>query len=67
MLEAIGQNAGKIWHYLEDHPGATMEQIEKELSLKESPVCMGVGWLAREGKLAFEDKGRKTKLFLIGR
>lgn len=66
MVQEIGENAGKVWDYLESHPGATIEQIQKELSLKERTVCMSLGWLAREGKLAFENEGKKTKLFLAG-
>ena len=64
MTEEIGETAGKLWQFLKEHPSATMEQIAKELSLKEASVCMAIGWLAREGKLAFESEGKKTKLSL---
>ena len=66
MIREIGENAGKVWQYLEKHPSATIEQIAKGLSLKENPACLAIGWLAREGKLEFKNEGKKTKLFLAG-
>ncbi len=64
MTQDIGETAGKVWHFLEEHPNATIEQIVKELSVKENLAAMAIGWLAREGKLAFADNGKKMKVSL---
>lgn len=61
----IGESAGKIWQYLNEHPASTVQQINKALKLKESLLCMAIGWLAREGKLAFNEKGKTLKLSLV--
>lgn len=66
MTPDIGETAGKVWHFLEEHPGATIEQIARELRVKENLAAMAVGWLAREGKLTFLN-GKKTKLSLASK
>ena len=65
MMQQIGKTAGKVWKYLSEHPGVTLEQVSKELKLKESLTPMAIGWLAREGKLAFEKDGKTTKIWLV--
>ena len=56
MLENIGSIAGAIWHYLEDNDEATITKLTREIGENERTVIMGVGWLAREGKLDFEQR-----------
>jgi hypothetical protein len=62
MIYEIGESAGKVWQYLNEHPASTPEQINKVLKLKENLLYMAIGWLAREGKLAFDVRGKTTKL-----
>ena len=64
MVDEIGDGAGKVWHYLNENPGATLEQVGKSLKLEKSLFYMAVGWLAREGKLTFEKEHGGTKLSL---
>ena len=64
MLENIGSVAGAIWHYLEDNDEATITKLTRELSETERTVLMGVGWLAREGKLDFERRKQGTYITL---
>jgi hypothetical protein len=60
----VGEAAGRVWHFLEQHPQSTFEQTYKFLSVEPTLFYMAVGWLAREDKLSFEGEGRKRKLSL---
>ena len=64
MLESIGSVAGAIWHYLEDNNEATVTKLTREIGKNERTVLMGVGWLAREGKLDFEQRKQGTYITL---
>jgi len=64
MVYEIGESAGKVWQYLNEHPLSTPEQVNRSLKLQESLFYMAVGWLAREDKLAFEGEGKTMKLSL---
>ena len=64
MLENIGSVAGAIWHYLEDNDEATVTKLTREIGENERTVLMGVGWLAREGKLDFEQRKQGTYITL---
>ena len=64
MLESIGSVAGAIWHYLEDNDEATITKLTREIGENERKVLMGVGWLAREGKLDFEQRKQGTYITL---
>lgn len=64
MLENIGSVAGAIWHYLEDNTEATVTKLTREIGENERTVLMGVGWLAREGKLDFERRKQGTYITL---
>ena len=64
MLESIGSVAGAIWHYLENNDEATITKLTRELGETERTVLMGVGWLAREGKLDFERRKQGTYITL---
>ena len=64
MLKNIGSVAGAIWHYLEDNDEATITKLTREIRENERTVLMGVGWLAREGKLDFERRKQGTYITL---
>ncbi len=64
MLESIGSVAGAIWHYLENNNEATITKLTREIGVNERTVLMGVGWLAREGKLDFEQRKQGTYITL---
>ena len=64
MLESIGSVAGAIWHYLENNDEATLTKLTREIGENERKVLMGVGWLAREGKLDFEQRKQGTYITL---
>ena len=64
MLENIGRVAGAIWHYLEQNNEATVTKLTRELGETERTTLMGIGWLAREGKLDFEIRKQGTYITL---
>ncbi len=64
MKERIGELAGNIYHFLEKTEEATMSQITKNVKGPRSKLNMAVGWLAREDKLEFFDKGSGTGIRL---
>lgn len=54
MYEKIGINAGLIWEYLNSSNGAkTLKDVKKSCKLTEKDMYAALGWLAREGKVAF--------------
>ena len=64
MLENIGSVAGAIWHYLEINNEASVTKLTREIGENERTVLMGVGWLAREGKIDFEKRKQGTYITL---
>ena len=64
MLHDIGNNAGKLWHYLKENPLSTMEDAGKSLKLQENSIALAAGWLAREDKLTFQKDGKNVRIAL---
>lgn len=58
MQDRIGEVAGEVWDVLEEEGESSVSAIVKSLDAPRSRVHMAVGWLAREDKLEFIDKGR---------
>ena len=55
----IGENAGLIWNALLG--GAlTLKAFKKATKLKNDDLNLALGWLAREGKVAFEEAEELT-------
>ncbi len=66
MIETIGQNAGKVWQLLNAQSDAvSITFIKQETGLAESEVYAAIGWLAREGKIFFAEKGGKSVVSLV--
>lgn len=62
-VELIGSNAGKIWNALQN--GALSgKALKKATKLKEADLNLGLGWLAREGKLTFTEIQDETIITL---
>lgn len=60
MLDEIGKTAGEIWHYLEKNEEASVGKLIQELKQTDRMILLGLGWLAREGKLKIEKRQRAT-------
>lgn len=52
MIYEIGEAAGVIWRFLDKQAEpVTLSTLRKNLSLSYPLLMMGLGWLAREGKV----------------
>jgi predicted Rossmann fold nucleotide-binding protein DprA/Smf involved in DNA uptake len=62
----FGMKAGKVWEHLTKGP-KTLTQLQKSTGLTAKDVSMGLGWLAREGKIKpIKPNSVKGKFELIG-
>ncbi len=64
MADAIGDAAGKIWHYLDENGESSVNKVTTETGLGRNDVQRAIGWLAKEGKLNIEINGRTETLSL---
>lgn len=55
MITEIGITAGDIWHYLDKHGSATLDQLVGGINRSRELVLMSLGWLAREGHINLGD------------
>ena len=59
MRETIGQAAGQIWHLLANtSEPINITDIPKRTKLTAQIAYQGLGWLAREEKIEYNQKGR---------
>lgn len=63
-ITEIGIAAGEIWHYLDDHGSATLDQLYKKIGKSRELILMSLGWLAREGHITLDgaENGYKAAL-----
>ena len=67
MIELIGTNAGKVWNALHDGGKMSLKASKKATKIKaEKDMYAALGWLAKEGKLAFEETDNDIFVSLIG-
>ncbi|MFQ5730813.1 MAG: winged helix-turn-helix domain-containing protein [Planctomycetaceae bacterium] len=59
-IESIGGAAGLVWQYLNDNGAVTLSKLAREIDAPRDLVMQGLGWLAREEKIAFQ-KGPRSK------
>ena len=62
MNDHIGTVAGTVWEYICQKGEVNLSSIPRALKEKSAYVYMGVGWLAREDKLIFTEKGDKIRV-----
>ena len=63
MITKIGENAGAIWGALSN--GALgIKALKKATKLKNEELYLALGWLAREGKVTFEEAEADTIIAL---
>jgi len=61
----IGETAGKIYQILERVGPKSASALQKETKITDAALFnQALGWLAREGKLSFEKKGKAVEIFL---
>ena len=67
MIELIVTNAGKVWNALHDGGKMSLKALKKATKIKaEKDMYAALGWLAKEGKLAFEETDNDIFVSLIG-
>ncbi len=58
MNQEIGETAGIIWNLLLEEKSLSVSGIAKKTNRSQALVNMGLGWLAREGKIEFSKSTR---------
>ena len=53
-ITEIGITAGDIWHYLDDHGSATLDEMVASIGKKSELILLSLGWLAREGHITLD-------------
>jgi predicted ArsR family transcriptional regulator len=64
FTERTGQTAGAIWRLLDSEGTVSLTQLVKKVGEPRDTVMLGLGWLAREGKVQIETVGRKRSVSL---
>ena len=64
MKAQIGDTAGRIWDALSRNDEVSVAQLPKMLKERDAVVNQALGWLAREDKVEFRQKGNRTFVFL---
>lgn len=64
IKETIGANAGLIWKALEGG-SQSVKAVKKATKLKEADLNLALGWLAREGKVAFTEVEGEMQVSLV--
>jgi predicted transcriptional regulator len=62
MFHTIGETAGEIWRLLESEGPLSISALANKIKRPQTAVYMGIGWLAREGKLVFTETKRGTSI-----
>ena len=64
MITRIGIVAGDIWHYLDEHGEASLDDLVPGTGKERDALLMSLGWLAREGHILLGDEstGFRTSL-----
>ena len=63
-VECIGSMAGNIWQFLSLNGPVTVAKLVRELDAPRDLTMQGIGWLAREGKIQFQESSRSRMIML---
>lgn len=64
-IDLIGTTAGNVWQVLNASGPISVARLVKETGAPRDMVMQGIGWLAREGKVAYFDGGRTKRVGLV--
>ena len=62
--EQLGQVAGDVWRFLNNENGQNLTAIKKAIDAPNDLILAAIGWLARENKLNFSNRGRSVTISL---
>lgn len=66
MTELIGSNAGLVWNALDKLGKMDIKALKKATKLRaDKDLYAAIGWLAKEGKLSFDESGETLALELV--
>lgn len=65
MKEKIIEVVGKVWRFLGQNGQTNVSQLAKSLKEKDEVVFQALGWLAREDKITYTIKNRRTFVSLV--
>jgi hypothetical protein len=65
MKEKIIEVVGKVWRFLGQNGQTNVSQLAKSLKEKDEVVLQALGWLAREDKIVYTIKNRRTFVALV--
>ena len=65
MKEKVIETAGKTWRYLGQNGQTNISQLSRALNEKSEVVLQALGWLAREDKIDYSVKNRRTFVALV--
>ncbi|HOH55897.1 MAG TPA: winged helix-turn-helix domain-containing protein [Paludibacteraceae bacterium] len=63
--ENIGINAGSVWNVLNEKGEMDVKALKKSTKLSEKDLNMALGWLAREGKIEFNETEESLLVHLV--
>ncbi|MBU2541117.1 MAG: winged helix-turn-helix domain-containing protein [Candidatus Omnitrophica bacterium] len=64
MITRIGIAAGEVWHFLDSHGQAKLEDVLSNIDKPRDILLMSIGWLAREGHVVLNNDGESYLLIL---
>ena len=64
-MDLIGQTAGAVWHFLREEGPVTLTRLSREIDAPRDVVMQSLGWLAREGKIAYFGGARTKRVGLV--
>lgn len=66
MKEKVIETAGKTWKFLAQYGETSISQLSQLINEQDTIVYQSLGWLAREDKINYTTKNRKTFVSLAG-
>ena len=63
-VNGIGEDAGSLWEVLSLNGPSTIAALKKTRNLSEVEIQRAIGWLAREDKILFQQKGKSVLVAL---
>jgi hypothetical protein len=65
MKDKVIEAAGKTWRFLGQNGETNVSKLSKEIKEKEPVIFQALGWLAREDKINYSIKNRRTFVSLV--
>ncbi len=65
LKQTIGENAGQVWQLLNQNGAMQLTELLQVSKIEETDFNLSLGWLAREGKIAFYQEDDMQMVHLI--